>query len=307
MTLIGRPKGVRTQDILDFIKGREYVTWSLLSGEFHITEQALRYHLRDQQRMRSINHRGQYFTLVQFCDQMDEYGLCRNNGIVSSCHGNASTTVRRIVEMSEAGLTREELEGIVTISCSSILLNLIKRGEIARLRSGYRYLYFSADKETRERQIRKRGLSPHHEAPEPIAVTATSRPRELTMYELDEEYYLLRRLEMVRRVKSGEKRAKVAREMGCSPETVSAAYDAFEETGARGLIITRKSGTPYKLTRDVQLRVLAMKVRHPEWCPELIGREVRAEGVEVSDRSVRSFLDEALKDEPVKKNDDGSR
>jgi DNA-binding NarL/FixJ family response regulator len=41
-----------------------------------------------------------------------------------------------------------------------------------------------------------------------------------SFFELGEGDYLLWRLEIVRRVKSGKSQAQVARELGCSPDTV---------------------------------------------------------------------------------------
>jgi len=109
--------------------------------------------------------------------------------------------------------------------------------------------------------------------------------------ELNDGDYLLKRLEMVRRVKSGESKAQVARELDCSPDTIRNACETFEKYGAKGLIITREY-PKHKMTETVEKEILIIKAKHHKWSPEKIGTELREQNLDISDRSVRIFLEE---------------
>ena len=110
-------------------------------------------------------------------------------------------------------------------------------------------------------------------------------------FELNDGDYLLKRLEMVRRVKSGESKAQVARELDCSPDTIRNACETFEKYGAKGLIITREY-PKHKMTETVEKEILIIKAKHHKWSPEKIGTELRERNLDISDRSVRIFLEE---------------
>lgn len=109
--------------------------------------------------------------------------------------------------------------------------------------------------------------------------------------ELNDGDYLLKRLEMVRRVKSGESKAQVARELDCSPDTIRNACETFEKYGVNGLIITREY-PKHKMTESVEKEILIIKAKHHKWSPEKIGTELREQNLDISDRSVRIFLEE---------------
>ena len=96
---------------------------------------------------------------------------------------------------------------------------------------------------------------------------------------------------MVRRVKSGESKAQVARELDCSPDTIRNACETFEKYGAKGLIITREY-PKHKMTETVEKEILIIKAKHHKWSPEKIGTELRERNLDISDRSVRIFLEE---------------
>jgi transposase len=167
--------------------------------------------------------------------------------------------------------------------CRGILLKLLKQGEITRIKEGYDYIYLSSE---------KKGLVPQEVLVEAQVSPASERKEDIyNLLELGEDDYLLRRLEMVRRVKSRESKAQVARELRCSPDTVRNACKTFEKYGAKGLAITREK-PKHKMTETVEKEILIIKAKHHKWSPEKIGTEVRGRNIDISDQSIRTFLEE---------------
>jgi transposase len=176
--------------------------------------------------------------------------------------------------------------------CRGILLKLLKQGVVTRIKEGFDYIYLSSEPEVRKSQLEKRGLESHEILVEAQVSQPSVKEEEITNFlELNGEDYLLKRLEMVRRVKSGESKAQVARELNCSPDTVRNACETFEKHGAKGLIITREQ-SKHKMTETVEKEILIIKAKHHKWSPEKIGTELRERNLDISDRSVRTFLEE---------------
>jgi transposase len=178
------------------------------------------------------------------------------------------------------------------VKCWGILLKLLKEGKITRIKEGFDYIYLSPKPKVKLAQLENRGLVSQELLVEAQTPRLPEKPKEIhNLLELGEGDYLLRRLEIVRRVKSEKSQAQVARELGCSPYTVRNTCKTFEKNGAKGLVITRKK-RPYKMTENMEKKILIMKAKHPERSPEKIGKTFRERGLDISDRSIRTFFEE---------------
>jgi len=186
----------------------------------------------------------------------------------------------------------KQLEEITSVKCWGILLKLLKEGKITRIREGFDYIYLSSKPTVKRAQLENRGLASQELLVEAQTPITAEKPKEIhNLLELGEGDYLLRRLEIVRRVKSGKSKALVARELDRSPDTVRNTCKNFEKNGAKGLVITRKK-RPYKMTENMEKKILVMKAKHPNWSPEKIGKSFRECGLDISDRSIRTFFEE---------------
>lgn len=287
-----RPKKVTKEEVVMFFKKHRVVTWKQLTSQFNITKQALQKKMTGYPHLTSLNQNRQYLALQEFIGETNQYGIWRHNGIVISIHGNTPKTLMYLINTSNCGLSTKQMEQITSVMCRSILLKLLKQGVVTRIKEGFDYIYLSAESEVRKSQLEKRGL----ESLEILVEAQISQPsvkkEKITNFlELNYEDYLLKRLEMVRRVKSGMNKAQVARELNCSPNTVRNACETFEKHGAKGLIITREQ-SKRKMTDIVEKEILIIKAKHHEWSPEKIGTQLREQNQDISDRSVRIFLEE---------------
>ncbi|MGB7001773.1 MAG: helix-turn-helix domain-containing protein [Halobacteriota archaeon] len=178
------------------------------------------------------------------------------------------------------------------MKCWDILLKLLKEGKITRIKEGFDYIYLSAKPKVKRAQLENRGLISQELLVEAQTSRLPEKPKEIhNLLELGEGDYLLRRLEIVRRVKSEKSQAQVARELDCSPDTVRNTGKTFEKNGAKGLVITRKK-RPFKMTENMEKKILIMKAKHPKWSPEKIGKTLRECSHDISDRSIRTFFEE---------------
>lgn len=280
------------EEVITFFKKKRIVTWEQLTSHFGITSQALQKKIKNHPHLTSLNHNHRYLVLKQSIGKTNQYGIWSYKEIVFSIHGNTAKTVTHLIHTSENGLSARQLEKITSVMCRTILLSLFKRGKIARIKEGYDYIYLSSNPKNRQAQLKERGGVFQETLVESKTPPPSKKPDEIYDFlKLGEDDYLLRRLEMVRRIKSGKSKAQVAREMDCTPETVRSACNAFEEQGAKGLVITRQK-KPYKITEDTEKEILIMKARYPKSSPERIGKALRKRGFDVSDRTVRKYLKE---------------
>jgi hypothetical protein len=220
---------VTEEAVVAFFKKHRIVTWEQLTSHFGITRQALQRKIKKHSHLTSLNHNHRYLALKQFIGNTNQHGLWSNKGIIFSIHGNTAKTLSYLINNSDGGLSTKQLEQITSVMCRGILLKLLKQGEITRIREGFDYIYLSSKPGIRRAQLENRGLASQEllvEAQTPIKL---EKPKEIhNLLELGEEDYLLRRLEIVRRVKSGKSKAQVARELDRSPDTVRNTCKTFE-------------------------------------------------------------------------------
>jgi len=264
-----RTSKVTEEEVVTFFKKHRFVTWKQLTSHFGITRQALQKKLTKHPYLTSLNNNHQYLALKQFIGKTDQYGIWTYKGIVFSIHGNTpKKTLMHLIHSSNCGLSTKQLEQITSVMCRGILLKLLKQGEITRIKEGFDYIYLSSEPEVRRAQLEKKGLVSLEILVEAQVSQASEKKEEIcNLLELGEDDYFLRRLEMVRSVKSGRSKAQVGRELECSPDTVRNACETFEKYGAKGLIISREK-SKYKMTDTVEREILIIKAKHHKWSPE---------------------------------------
>jgi len=99
----------------------------------------------------SYSHRGRYYTLLDI-PRFDERGLWTWRSVWFSRAGNLLATAQRFVEESDAGLTAGELQALLNVEVKQPLLELYRRGRIAREEMGGLYVHFSMESAVRRKQ-----------------------------------------------------------------------------------------------------------------------------------------------------------
>jgi len=101
--------------------------------------------------MTSYSHRGQFYTL-QTIPEFNSQGVWTYREVKFSRHGNLLETAAALIGKSDAGFTCFELEGCLQVELKHALLELHRRGVLARVKHGGSYVYMSACKRERMRQ-----------------------------------------------------------------------------------------------------------------------------------------------------------
>ena len=99
----------------------------------------------------SYSHRGQFYTLREIPD-FDIRGLWSCRSAMFSRYGNLLETAATLVEQSDAGFTATELEAVLQVEVKHTLLQLQRRGRIARIRLAGRFVYVCSDRGELRRQ-----------------------------------------------------------------------------------------------------------------------------------------------------------
>ncbi len=107
----------------------------------------------------SYSHRGRYYTLLDI-PRFDERGLWTWQSVWFSRDGNLLSTAQRFVEESEDGLSAGELHALLNVEVKEPLLELYRRGSIAREQMGGVYVYFSLQPGVRRAQCLRRQSPP---------------------------------------------------------------------------------------------------------------------------------------------------
>ena len=148
---------LETKDIVTYIKENKIVSWQDLEQQFDAPRGVIKYKLTDRQLFPCLFNKGQYFTLYDLVtDEIDDRGLWKHGDIVFSKFGRIEPTLKALVTQSEAGYTRKELKDMLNIDLHHQLKNLVRNKQLARIKIGYEYFYFSSDDKIREQQIKTR-------------------------------------------------------------------------------------------------------------------------------------------------------
>lgn len=192
----------------------------------------------------SYSHRGGFYTLRQ-TPSFDALGLWAFQGVGFSRFGNLLNTARVLVEGSDAGYSAAEFEIVLQVEAKHALLELVRRGDIARGRQGTSFVYFSQEAGKRRQQTLMRQ---HRQARHEVSAGADfeAAPDELKagiilfFSLLDErQRRLYAGLEAARMGHGGDR--KISDLLGLDPHTVAKGRrELFSGSVPRGRI--RKAG-----------------------------------------------------------------
>jgi hypothetical protein len=100
----------------------------------------------------SFTHNGKWYTL-RFIPHFDRDGLWFHDAIGFSHAGSLTKTLIRLTVRSPAGMTAEQLGGKLRCRCHSVLVQLWRKGELQRRKSGRSHVYLAVDSAIQTIQI----------------------------------------------------------------------------------------------------------------------------------------------------------
>ncbi|MBI4868999.1 MAG: hypothetical protein HY816_18825 [Candidatus Wallbacteria bacterium] len=103
----------------------------------------------------SYNENGRFYTLEEI-PEFDAHGLWEYQGVFFSRHGALNVTIAHLVEEADSGYTHGELVAVLHVRVHNMLLELVKRAQIARELLGGLFVYVSAESRRAGAQLNRR-------------------------------------------------------------------------------------------------------------------------------------------------------
>lgn len=100
----------------------------------------------------SYSHRGRYYTLDEIA-VFDDSGLWSCKDVWFSKHGTLLSTAANAIESAEMGLSVDELDNLLHVSCKDVVRQLSRDGRISREAIHGRFVYCAPDPQSRRQQL----------------------------------------------------------------------------------------------------------------------------------------------------------
>lgn len=143
--------------------------------------------LKDHGYYSSYNYRGKFITIDEVA-RFDSRGLWGCKGARFSKQGTLKSTIHKFVQISEKGMTHEELAAVLGLRVHDTLLHLVEEDMIRRERLGPSFVYCSSRRSIqREQERQRREFMKTIERPH-----ATSRQKIATLLELIKDPKVMR-------------------------------------------------------------------------------------------------------------------
>lgn len=139
-------------DVFKRFQGKKVLTIEQVVKLLKSSVITARRHLKKWRAYTSFNHNGRYYTLPE-TPQFDQNGIWEYQAILFSKYGNLKQTIIQLISQSNKGLSAKEIAQIVKIpSNSSVVSELRNVPGIRREKHQGRFVYFSGEHETYEKQ-----------------------------------------------------------------------------------------------------------------------------------------------------------
>ena len=104
----------------------------------------------------SYDHNSRFYTLRSVC-RFNTYGIWKHPKASFTRYGTLAALVVTVVDASAGGYTAKELDTITGVSVSGVLRQMIKKGQLLRIRAERGYVYFTTHGKKKQRaQVKAR-------------------------------------------------------------------------------------------------------------------------------------------------------
>jgi len=130
-------------------------TIDLLLRKSGLSLRTLRRRMKDCKVISSYNANSSFYTLPALVD-FDSQGLCHYQNASFSIWGSLATTIKHLVDNSNAGYTAAELSGILHVKTDDFLRILAKKNKVDKVRPVFLNIYVAIDNKISRKQIQNR-------------------------------------------------------------------------------------------------------------------------------------------------------
>jgi len=150
-----RPVKINSKQVVNLMNDRIIITVNELAKDLKCSRNTIFNKLLEIEHITCYSHHRKYIALLQNA-KFGKIGLWGYNGIWFSKWGGVKPTIEYIVNISENGLTTNEINQTLHIRANMQLGKLVKEEIIFRIKKGRNQIYFSAKETIRDIQIKKR-------------------------------------------------------------------------------------------------------------------------------------------------------
>jgi hypothetical protein len=132
---------------------------------------SVRRYLKQIGYFRSYTHNGKWYTLTTV-PVFNKIGVWICESIGFSKHGNLTQTIIHLTDRSDSGYTAKELKGILHYPCHPVLRNMVKAGQIDRIKESTEFSYLSLNRKIHHRQLERLKLLSVSKTAQPLTAEA---------------------------------------------------------------------------------------------------------------------------------------
>lgn len=140
--------------VIEEWKSKKVFLLKELTDILKCSEITVKCYLRKWNAISSYNNNSKYYTLPEIAE-FDANGLWKYNGIGFSKNGNLIQTIVHLVSLSLNGLNVKDIADLLHLDCTSLISRIFNRKYLMRKRFSGKYIYFSADEDIYELQLKE--------------------------------------------------------------------------------------------------------------------------------------------------------
>ena len=141
--------------LVDVFRAPRILTLDQLSAKLDLSRSTVLRRLQEHHYFSSYNLAGTFLTIPEVAD-FDAHGLWTWQGARFSRYGTLKNTVAHFVQTSPQGMTQQELLDLLSVRTHNVLLTLVQEDCVQRQPLGSTFVYFSAQRSQRQKQVRQR-------------------------------------------------------------------------------------------------------------------------------------------------------
>jgi hypothetical protein len=156
-------KDEKFRNIIKLFNTKKVISFDIITQQITCSQRTAQRYLKELNSLTSYTHRGKYFTLSTIA-QFDMNGFWYFSSIGFSKYGTSIDSILALIQQSENGITKEELENILRIKIPRQIQILLEQKRLYRLKLGNKYLYMS--KESIDNRSKKMKILSHRQSEE---------------------------------------------------------------------------------------------------------------------------------------------
>lgn len=145
-------KDDQLEEIRELINKKKVLSLQMIAAQVMSSERTIQRYLKELNGLTSYTHRGKFVTLPEIT-QFDSNEIWFYRQIGFSKYGSSLDAIIGLINRSEHGVSRDELEEILRIGISKQIQILLKQERLHRVKVGNKYIYIPEEAATNKKKM----------------------------------------------------------------------------------------------------------------------------------------------------------